>query len=193
MLQTASYFEDRIETARTWWQRTWAAGGEPTDEDEPLRAELFSADQMARHGKRLAGLHVLGHPRAPDRLLGRLASNERVLIDLGRRLAADPERRFSPAAEWLLDNFYLIEEEIRIARRHLPRGYSRELPRLAKSPDSATPVGLPRVYHLALQLVAHGDGLIGRGNLMRFIAAYQSVQPLLLGELWAIPIMLRLA
>jgi cellobiose phosphorylase len=67
------------------------------------------------------------------------------------------------------------------------------LPRLAQSPDGASPAGLPRVYHLALQLVAHGDGLIGRGTLTRFIAAYQSVQPLLLGELWAIPIMLRLA
>ncbi len=76
--------------------------------------------------------------------------------------------------------------------RHLPRGYSRELPRLARSPDAAG-AGMPRVYDLALELVAHGDGRIGRGTLMRFVAAYQSVQPLRLGELWAIPIMLRLA
>ena len=179
------------------WEYAWLVEGDggPTPQDEPLRAELFSAEQMERHGKRLAALHVLGAPREPDRLLARLASNERVLVALGRQLAAtaDTERRFSPAAEWLLDNFYLIEEEIRTARRHLPRGYSRELPRLARSPDAAGAAGMPRVYHLALHLVAHGDGLIGRGTLMRFIAAYQSVQPLLLGELWAIPIMLRLA
>jgi cellobiose phosphorylase len=180
-----------------WWARARAgkADGGPLAQDEPLRAELFSADQMALHGKRLAALHVLGASRAPDRLLARLASNEHVLVDLGKRLsaAAETEHRFSPAAEWLLDNFYLIQEEIRTARRHLPRGYSRELPRLAEGRDNGGGAGLPRVYHLALQVIAHGDGHIGRGTLSQFIAAYQSVQPLLLGELWAIPIMLRLA
>src|SRR5512139_1805707 len=188
------------QVAGAWWDSARAAPAfdaepGPALHDEPLRAELFSAEQMEQHGKRLAASHVLGPSGATDRLLARLASNERVLVDLSRRLAAtaEAERRFSPAAEWLLDNFYLIEEEVRTARRHLPRGYSRELPRLAHGPDSTGPPGLPRVYHLALQLVAHGDGSIGRGTLMRFVAAYQSVQPLLLGELWAIPIMLRLA
>src|SRR5512144_2251692 len=157
------------------WARAWAgtAEGGPLAQDEPLRAELFSADQMALHGKRLAVMHVLGTSSVPDRLLARLASNERVLVDLCKRLAAaaDTEHRFSPAAEWLLDNFYLIEEEIRTARQHLPRGYSRELPRLADSPDNGGSAGLPRVYHLALQVIAHGDGHVGRGTLSRFIAA----------------------
>ncbi len=166
-----------------------------TTQDEPLRAELFSADQMALHGKRLAAAHRLADERLPDQLLARLASNERVLVELGKLLAsnADTERRFTPAEEWLLDNFYLIEEEIRTARRHLPPGYSRELPQLTLDPANSIPAGQPRIYALALQAVAHGDGQIGRGSLSRFIAAYQSVQPLLLGELWACPIMLRLA
>jgi cyclic beta-1,2-glucan synthetase len=148
-----------------WWIRSRAANlsGPSTAEDEPLRAELFSGDQMALHGKRLASLHVLGSMGKPDQLLKRLTSNERVLVDLGKRLAAgaDAERRFTPAAEWLLDNFYLIEEEIRTARRHLPRGYSRELPRLAHGVADGSASDLPRVYHLALQVIAHGDGLSG--------------------------------
>ncbi len=150
---------------------------------------------MALYGKRLAAAHVVADVPLPDHLLARLASNERVLIDLGKRLAAtsNAERRFTPAAEWLLDNFYLIEEEIRIARRHLPKGYSHELPRLTLDPVNGMAAGQPRVYALALQAVAHGDGQIGRGSLSRFVAAYQSIQPLLLGELWACPIMLRLA
>ncbi|HEY7942939.1 MAG TPA: cyclic beta 1-2 glucan synthetase, partial [Casimicrobiaceae bacterium] len=168
---------------------------DPIAQDEPLRAELFSVDQMAAYGKRLAMTHVLGDTSSPDRLLARLASNERVMVDLGKQLAAtaDGERRFSPAAEWLLDNFYLVEEEIRTARRHLPRGYSRELPRLANDPVNGTAAGLPRVYDIAQQAIAHGDGQVGRGPLSRFVSAYQSVEPLQLGELWAIPIMLRLA
>jgi cyclic beta-1,2-glucan synthetase len=183
--------------AEDWWQRTRALTTQvgPRTQEEPLRAELFSADQMAQHAKRLAAVHVLSTSALPDRLLTRLASNERVLLDVGRQLAAAPdaERRFSPAAEWLLDNFYLIEEEIRTARRHLPRGYSRQLPQLAHGAGSGDMAGLPRVYHLALQMIAHGDGHFGRGTLGQFIASYQSIRPLLLGELWAMPIMLRLA
>ena len=160
-------------------------------EEEPLRSVLFTADQMAQHGRSLAAQHELTLARAPDRLLPRLASNEKVLVEVCALLAnnAEPHRRVTPAGEWLLDNFYLIEEEIRTAKRHLPRGYSRELPRLNSGPS----VGLPRVYDLALQAVSHGDGRLGRGTLTRFVASYQSVKVLKLGELWAIPIMLRLA
>ena len=103
--------------------------------------------------------------------------------------AVTTNRRITPAAEWLLDNFYLIEEQIRTARRHLPKGYSRELPRLAAGPSAK----LPRVYDLAFEAIAHGDGRVDAEGLSRFVAAYQTVTPLKLGELWAIPIMLRLA
>ena len=197
MFPFSKAFLDASHPARAWWQRVWPATArlQPAPEDEPLRLELFSAEQMEAHGKRLAAIHVLGQAALPDRLLARLAANERVLVGLGKQLAvtADAERRFTPAAEWLLDNFYLIEEEIRTARRHLPRGYSRELPRLALNPANGTAAGQPRAYALALAAISHGDGQVGRGLLSRFVAAYQSVQPLLLGELWAFPIMLRLA
>jgi len=98
-------------------------------------------------------------------------------------------RQITPAGEWLLDNFYLIEEQIRTAKRHLPKGYSRELPRLAHGPSA----GLPRVYDIALETIAHGDGRVDPESLRRFVASYQTVTALKLGELWAIPIMLRLA
>ena len=160
-------------------------------DEAPLRAELFTADQMAQHGKSLAAAHELTSSRARDRLLPRLAVNEKVLVSVWARLMrnAQLQRRVTPAGEWLLDNFYLIEEEIRTAKRHLPPGYSRELPRLRGGPSA----GLPRVYDLALQTVAHGDGRLSRGTLTRFIASYQTVKALQLGELWAVPIMLRLA
>ncbi len=98
-------------------------------------------------------------------------------------------QRITPAADWLLDNFYLIEEQIRTAKAHLPKGYSRELPRLARGPSA----GLPRVYDLAFEAISHGDGWVDGESLSRFVASYQAVAPLTMGELWAIPIMLRLA
>src|SRR5512143_1772342 len=159
--------------------------------EPPLRSELFSSDQMKQHGKNLAGLHTLSPGHAPDKLLARLAENERILIETRSLLveALKTDRRITPAAEWLLDNFYLIEEQIRTARRHLPKGYSRELPRLLDGPSA----GLPRVYDIALETISHGDGRVDPESLSSFVAAYQTVTVLKLGELWAVPIMLRLA
>ena len=162
------------------------------DEEQPLRSELFSLEQMRGHGKNLAESHQLSRSRARNhRLHTRLLENESVLNEVRALLidAVSEKRRIPPAADWLLDNFYLIEEHIRTSKRDLPKGYSRELPRLQDSQSS----GLPRVYDIALERISHGDGLVDPDTLPGFLEAYQSVATLTLGELWAIPIMLRLA
>jgi cyclic beta-1,2-glucan synthetase len=161
------------------------------DDQTPLRAELFSVEQMERHGRSLASTHVLSTSRPRTRLLERLDENERVLVQTFDMLteAVRSRLRIPPSGEWLLDNFYLIEEQIRTARQHLPKEYSRGLPHLAQGPSR----GLPRVYDIALEAISHGDGRVDAHTLARFVAAYQAVTPLTLGELWAIPIMLRLA
>ena len=157
--------------------------------EPPLRAELFSVEQLARHARALAAAHQLVPKHSSNRLLARLGRNEQSLRAFNRAtLAVNASRRVTPAAEWLLDNFYLIEEQIQMARRHLPRGYSRELPRLLNSPSA----GLPRVYDIVLELISHVDAQIDAKPLSAFIAAYQAERSLKLGELWAIPIMLRL-
>ena len=170
-------------------QDTWT-------DDVPIRAELFSVGQLERHARTLAGWHELvpassrtaGHD---DWLLVRLRENELALA-AAYALISDAVRRgtqITPAAEWFIDNFHLIEEQVRTARLHLPPNYNRELPRLANS----TVPGTPRVYHLALELISHAHGRVDRDGLCAFVTAYQAIRPLRLGELWAIPIMLRLA
>ena len=146
---------------------------------------------MKRHGATLAGQYKIDPHPGPDQLLPRLADNERVLLATYDVVTATtvPGLRTVPAEAWLLDNFYLIEQQIGQARRHLPHGYSRQLPRLADGPSA----GFPRIYDLALQLISHMDGRIDKENVTQFIAAYQTVEPLMLGELWAFPIMLQLA
>jgi cellobiose phosphorylase len=157
--------------------------------EPPLRAELFSPEQLVRHARVLAGNHRTISNRGTTRLLARLNENEQILRDYNRAThAANQTRRVTPAAEWLLDNFYLIEEQVQMARRHLPRGYSRELPRLL---DGAS-AQLPRVYDIVLELIAHLDAQIEVESLQAFVAAYQTISALKLGELWAVPIMLRL-
>src|SRR6516162_2877254 len=160
-------------------------------EKGPLRAELFTAEQMEQYAKNLAKSHILTPDRHPEQLLRRLAENEEILLEVHNLLteSAKENARISPAGGWLLDNFYLIEEQIYTGKKHLPKGYSKGLPQLSKGPS----VGLPRVYDIALQLISHSDGRVDLYTLSRFISAYQEVTPLKLGELWAIPIMLRLS
>ena len=162
------------------------------DQDtELLRSELFSIEQLKRHAVALASQHKIDPHPGPDKLLPRLADNERVLLAAYDVVTAavTPGQRIVPAEAWLLDNFYLIEQQIGLARRHLPRGYSRQLPRLATGPSA----GFPRIYDLALELISHMDGRVDSDNATQFIAAYQTAEPLKLGELWAFPIMLQLA
>jgi cellobiose phosphorylase len=157
--------------------------------EPPLRAELFSVEQLARHARMLAANHQVVTRQGANNLLSRLGQNEDILRTFNRAtLGVKPGRRITPAAEWLLDNFYLIEEQIQMAKRHLPRGYSRELPRLLNGACA----GLPRVYDIVLELISHVDAQIDAEPLSAFVAAYQTVHSLKLGELWAIPIMLRL-
>src|SRR5690606_13804557 len=109
-----------------------------------------------------------------------------------RKLLTDSIKRNSPltpAGEWLIDNFYLIEEHIRLAKTHFPKKYSEDLPQLINESFSGT----TRSYDLAIQIISHSDGRVDSDSLGCFVKAYQTVTNLKLGELWSIPIMLRLA
>lgn len=163
----------------------------PPAPEPPLRAQLFSAEQMVRHGEALARTHRVHSRKTADVLLARLEDNASRLDDMRVQLTrmAHDNVHITPAGEWLLDNYYLIEEQIRLARLHLPKGYSRQLPTLR----DGRAAGSPRVFQLATEVIAHGDGRVDAQTMSHFIAAYQTVTPLTLGELWAIPIMLRLA
>lgn len=174
------------------------APGEDVDgsraaEEPPLRAELFSITQLEEHAATLARWHEPAAPRraGSNHLLERLDDNEASLRSAHALVAEALERgrKITPAAEWFIDNYHLIEAQVRTARLHLPRGYNRELPRLANSHAS----GSPRVYDIAEQLISHSHGRVDLHRLRAFVDAYQRVVPLKIGELWAIPIMLRLA
>jgi cyclic beta-1,2-glucan synthetase len=94
----------------------------------------------------------------------------------------------TPAAEWLVDNFHVVEMQIREVRQDLPPGYYRQLPKLAEGPFAS----LPQVFALAWSYVAHTDSLFDPEQLRRFVHAYQEVRALTIGELWAVAITLRI-
>jgi len=160
-------------------------------EKEPLRSELFTLQQMEQHARSLAGRHILAKARPSERMLKRLGDNERILMEVHSLLTEEVKEgnTIDPAGEWLLDNFYLIEEQVFTGKKHLPKGYSKGLPQLGNGASE----GLPRVYDIVVELISHSDGRVDFESLSGFISAYQSVTTLQIGELWAIPIMLRLA
>ena len=129
-------------------------------------------------------------PNKGRSLAGRLAENEATLLDAYRTMTAviDEGRVITPAAEWLIDNYHLIERQIRQIRTDLPPGYYRQLPKLAIGPFA----GYPRVFGMAWAFVAHTDSCFDSEILRRYVRAYQEVQPLTIGELWAVSITLRI-
>ena len=166
-------------------------GGNGLDESLPLRAEIYTEEQLDQHALVLARRHTLITREPSEQLLKRLAENEGILLEVHSNLTENVKQnnRITPAAEWLLDNFYLIEEQIYTAKKHLPKGYSKGLPQLAKGVSA----GLPRVYDIAVEIISHSDGHVNLSSLTGFINSYQKINYLNLGELWAVPIMLRLA
>nr|WP_246013456.1 glucoamylase family protein [Pigmentiphaga humi] len=157
----------------------------------PVREELFGPERLEQHAKSLASAQsVTTKPSRVPSLRRRLDANARLLLRSYRASAAELEtgRRIVPAAEWLLDNYHLVEKQISEIRADLPANYYRQLPKLASGPFA----GYPRVFGLAWAFIAHTDSHLDIGILRRFIAAYQQVQPLTIGELWAVAITLRI-
>src|SRR5213594_4304502 len=156
----------------------------PPLQEEPIRAELFGIERLEQHAESLAAAQrVMPGSGKGRRLLPRVQDNGRVLREAYRVIAraVREERAITPAAEWLLDNFHLVDEQLREIRDDLPPGFYRELPKLADGPLA----GYPRVYGLAWAFVAHTDSRFDPEALRRFVLAYQRVQPLTIGELWA--------
>ena len=158
--------------------------------EEPIRAELFSVERLEQHAETLAAAQTI--TQTDDEglpLLPRVLENGRVLLEYYRSTAKSISREqpITPAAEWLVDNFYIVEEQLREIRDDLPVGFYRKLPKLAAGHLK----GYPRVFGVAWAFVAHTDSRFDPEVLRRFVTAYQRVQPLMIGELWAVAITLR--
>ena len=157
---------------------------------EPIRAELFSVERLEQHAESLAAAQTVTTDSDDGRpLIPRVAENGRVLLEYYRATAKaiQEEHAITPAAEWLVDNFYIVEEQLREIRDDLPVGFYKKLPKLA----SGHLQGYPRVFGVAWAFVAHTDSRFEPDVLRGFVSAYQRVQPLTIGELWAVAITLR--
>jgi cellobiose phosphorylase len=161
--------------------------------DDPvwLRGDLCTAEHLEAHAVEIA--RAQGAPSrdiTPGPLRERFtAARDRVhhayrILERG----APTRRELSPAEEWLLDNSHVVEEQLREIEEDLPAGYLAKLPRLS----TGVMAGYPCVYGLCLDYLRHTDARLDLPLLTRYVLAYQTARTLTIGELWAIPIMLRL-
>ncbi|MBW8888487.1 MAG: phosphorylase [Fibrobacteres bacterium] len=158
----------------------------------PIRGEIFSAEHLEEYAARLAEAHGKARPgRRGVPLLRQVDQNgaalRAVYNSISRMVRAD--RSITPAAEWLADNFHVVDEQLREIRNHLPPSYYRDLPKLASGPFAR----YPRVYAMVCGYIEHTDSRLEAALLSRYIRAYQRGTELTIGELWAVAITLRVA
>ncbi|ESS73568.1 protein NdvB [Methyloglobulus morosus KoM1] len=161
----------------------------PGGDETPIRFELFSTERLEQHAASLALAQKISTIKAGKKVIPRVRENAKVLLAAYKAVAkaVNEQHAITPAAEWLLDNFHVLEEQVSDIYADLPESYYRELPKLSEG----VLTGYPRVYGIAWALVAHTDSRFDSKMLTLFVKAYQNVDPLTLGELWAIPITLR--
>ncbi len=158
--------------------------------EPPIRSEIFGLQRFAQHGRSLGETHRAQRSRSfRASFFPRLRNNIQTLRAAHRYIGVQASTGYdiSPAAEWLLDNFHLIEAQLEEIHEGLPRRYFRALPVLIDEPLA----GLPRIYGVAWAFVAHTDGDFDEALLIHFLSAYQEARELNLGEMWALPTTLR--
>jgi cyclic beta-1,2-glucan synthetase len=153
---------------------------------------ILSNEDLERHASDLARMHVTGkRTKLYHSLDARMNKNFKYIMSVYKHLNENSGeiRKATPASEWLLDNFYIIEEQVKEIRQSISKKYFYQLPRL----KNGSLRGYPRVYAIALELISHTDGRFDEKTLVSFVTAYQNYALLSSGELWVLPIMVRIA
>lgn len=159
--------------------------------EHPIKGEIYSLERLEEYAAYLATqLKMSESSRKAKLLLPRMRENGVKLREAYRSLTEASRRKepISPAGEWLIDNFHIVEDQLREIQEDLPPAFYKELPKIALGELA----GYPRIYAIALALVAHTDSQLEAGTIRRFVLSYQKVSPLKIGELWALAITLRL-
>lgn len=161
-------------------------------ENIEINDALLGPEELEKHAVDIARNHISRKSKRGLRSLEpRINDNYKYIHNVYKTLNSDVKNMVPtvPAAEWLLDNYYIIEEQVKDIKNNLSKGGYSALPIL----KNGYLRGYPRVFAIALELVAHTDGMVDEKVLNGFLKAYQSQVPLSIEELWSVAIMIRIA
>ena len=160
------------------------------DHNDAIRAAYFSNEQIKECGAAFArnGAKTKLPGFAPFDFFARHKENEKEILRVYRSANADVDagESITPAAEWLLDNHYIIEEAIQEVRRDFPKKFYDQLQTL-----TIDGMVMPRTMALAWLYVAHTHSTVSNQGLLALVEGFQSVEMLKIGELWAVPSLVR--
>ncbi|MNR76181.1 N,N'-diacetylchitobiose phosphorylase [compost metagenome] len=160
-----------------------------TPSEEPVRVEIFSAERLESHAAHLAAIQKIGPAHGRVSLITAARENGKILTAAHAAIerATSERRAITSAAEWLLDNLHVINENVTSVVENLPRRLYKSLPKLT----GGNHAGQLRIYALCWEFAAHTDNHFDADLFLRFVRSYQTVQRLTMSELWALPVVLR--
>jgi cyclic beta-1,2-glucan synthetase len=150
-----------------------------------------SERHLAAQAEELAKLHSKTDKKARVHDLLKRVQNQEAFLSTAYQAfqnQTEEESVQSFAAEWILDNYYIIQRTLRMIKEELPIGYYRQLPKLSQTPLH----GYPRTFAISLAIIKQREGRLDETQIRQFVFEYQETTPLTMGEVWAIPIMLRI-
>ncbi len=157
-----------------------------------LRDIRLNNEELKNHAEELGKIHIVSKkPMSIKPLVSRLNSNYKIISSIYQYLSKEDKRKkeLSPASEWLLDNFYKIEEQVKVIRQELSREKFLKLSVL----KNGYLKGYPRAYSIALELISHTDGRLDEDLLIDFVKSYQTYSVLTIAEIWSLSLMARTA
>jgi cellobiose phosphorylase len=161
------------------------------DRHEVFRREPLTQEQLVEHASNFAADlgPIYWKKTQSSLLLDRLRNSAEALAKIRKNVAEaeELEQTITISAEWLLDNNHVIQANVEEVQRYLPKDYYNTLPKLSEGPLA----GYPRIYAVARDIVEITANRLNRDNLVAYLESFQSVTPLTIGELWALPLMLR--
>ena len=162
----------------------------PSAAEEPIRSQFYQEDRLRLLGRQMAegDTHSLSGLGAFD-FQNRIRESAAKILEVYRSTNAAQAKgeTITPAAQWLLDNNYLVEETIYQIKRDLPRRFYQQLPTLPLKDGTS----VPRALAIAWAYVAHSDSSVSAQTFKAIVEGFQAVEPMKIGEIWALPSLLR--
>ena len=153
---------------------------------------ILDNQQLEKHLQKIASNHNLVNKSSKETYpIPHLIENYETIKIVYNLLNSHVKQGISthPAGEWLLDNFYIIEETVKQIQKELTLKKYTNFLGIANGRYK----GFARIYVVAAEIIAYTDNRIEKENLEEYLMSYQTKKTLSMEEIWNIGIFLQIA
>lgn len=156
------------------------------------KSVVLDKEQLEKYLEMLASDHVLKEKSDRNTYpIPRMQENFAIITEVYNLLNEHIKLKIPihPAGEWLLDNYYVIEETVKSIEKELTLKKYTNFLGIANGIN----YGFARIYVLATEIVSYTDSNITRDLLTELLKSYQEKKKLNMEEIWNIGIFLQIA